>query len=203
MAITPPLKRPPLVSAHDLDLVALGAGGDRAAFGELVRRHGTAVRGLLRRMGADGATADDIAQDAFLAAFEQIAEFRGEGAFRAWVCRIAARLYVKRWRKASRADLLAEAAELDAAELQSHAPGADAKIDLDEAMKSLSEAERVCVSLCYGAGLSHAEAAAALNAPLGTVKSHVKRGLDKLRSRLSPSSDGTGGDGGQRRQVGV
>ena len=203
MAITPPLKRPPLVSAHDLDLVALGAGGDRAAFGELVRRHGTAVRGLLRRMGADGASADDIGQDAFLTAFEQIAEFRGEGAFRGWVCRIAARLYVKRWRKASRADLLAEAAELDAAELQSHAPGADAKIDLDEAMKSLSEAERVCVSLCYGAGLSHAEAATALNAPLGTVKSHVKRGLDKLRSRLSPSSDGTGGDGGQRRQVGV
>ena len=201
MAIAPPPKRVPLISAHDLELVALGAAGDRAAFGELVRRHGAAVRGLLRRMGADGASADDVAQDAFLAAFEQIAEFRGEGAFRAWVCRIAARLYVKRWRKASRADLLAEAAELDAAELQSHAPGADAKIDLDEAMKSLSDAERVCVSLCYGAGLSHAEAATALNAPLGTVKSHVKRGLDKLRSRLSPGVDG-GGDGGQRRQVG-
>jgi RNA polymerase sigma-70 factor (ECF subfamily) len=44
----------------------------------------------------------------------------------------------------------------------------------------------MCVSLCYGAGLSHAEAAAALNTPLGTVKSHVKRGLDKLRARLAP-----------------
>ena len=208
MAIAPTMKRTPLASAHDLELVALGAAGDRAAFGELVRRHGSAVRGLLRRMGADGAATDDVAQDAFLAAFEQIAEFRGEGAFRAWVCRIAARLYVKRWRRASRADLLAEAAELDAAEMQSHAPGADDRIDLDEAMKSLSEAERVCVSLCYGAGLSHAEAATALNAPLGTVKSHVKRGLDKLRSRLSPSSngpnpDGKPGDGGQRRQVSV
>jgi RNA polymerase sigma factor (sigma-70 family) len=191
MATSPP-KRTPLISAHDLELVALGAGGDRAAFGELVRRHGSAVRGLLRRMGADGASADDAAQDAFLTAFEQIAEFRGEGAFRAWVCRIAARLYVKRWRRESRADLLAEAAEFDASE----ALGSDAKIDLDEAMKWLSDAERVCVSLCYGAGLSHAEAAAALNAPLGTVKSHVKRGLDKLRSRLSP-------DGGQRRQIGV
>ena len=202
MATSPP-KRIPLVSAHDLELVALGAGGDRAAFGELVRRHGSAVRGLLRRMGADGASADDVAQDAFLTAFEQIAEFRGEGAFRAWVCRIAARLYVKRWRRESRADLLAEAAEFDASEAQGHAVGSDTKIDLDEAMKSLSDAERVCVSLCYGAGLSHAEAAAALNAPLGTVKSHVKRGLDKLRSRLSPDSNGRGGDGGQRRQVGV
>jgi RNA polymerase sigma factor (sigma-70 family) len=209
MAIAPTLKRPPLASAHDLELVALGAAGDRAAFGELVRRHGSAVRGLLRRMGADPAGADDAAQDAFLAAFEQIAEFRGEGAFRAWVCRIAARLYVKRWRRQARADLLAEAAELDAAELQSSAPAADARIDLDEAMKSLSQPERVCVSLCYGAGLSHAEAASALNAPLGTVKSHVKRGLDKLRSRLSPPTNGDGGDGdgardgGQRRQIGA
>ena len=208
MAIAPPPKRVPLISAHDLELVALGAAGDRAAFGELVRRHGGAVRGLLRRMGADGATGDDIAQDAFLAAFEQIAEFRGEGAFRAWVCRIAARLYVKRWRRQARADLLAEAAELEAADLATSGAGADAKIDLDEAMKSLSAAERVCVSLCYGAGLSHTEAAAALNAPLGTVKSHVKRGLDKLRSRLAPGSDGPSpdgrpGDGGQRRQVGV
>jgi RNA polymerase sigma factor (sigma-70 family) len=205
MAIAPSVKRTPLASAHDLDLVALGAAGDRAAFGELVRRHGSAVRGLLRRMGADGAGADDVAQDAFLAAFEQIAEFRGEGAFRAWVCRIAARLYVKRWRRQARADLLSEAAGLDAADLQTvalQAPagGADAKIDLDVAMKSLSQTERVCVSLCYGAGLSHAEAAAALNAPLGTVKSHVKRGLDKLRSRLSPP---TNGDDGQRRQLGA
>jgi RNA polymerase sigma factor (sigma-70 family) len=185
--------RQALASAHDLDLVALGATGDRAAFGELVRRHGSAVRGLLRRMGADGASADDVAQDAFLAAFEQITEFRGEGAFRTWVSRIAARLYAKRWRRQARAELLEESAKMEPPQ----GPGADARIDLDDAMKSLSGAERVCVSLCYGVGLSHAEAALALNAPLGTVKSHVKRGLDKLRSRLSPD-----GDGGQRRQVG-
>jgi RNA polymerase sigma factor (sigma-70 family) len=191
----PPTSALALASAHDLELVALAAAGGRAAFGQLARRHGSAVRGLLRRMGADAATADDVAQDAFLAAFEQISEFRGEGAFRAWVSRIAARLYVKRWRREARADLLAEAAELDEAP-RSGAGQADAKIDLDEALKSLSGPERVCVSLCYGAGLSHAEAATALNAPLGTVKSHVKRGLDKLRSRLSPNRDG-----GQRRQV--
>lgn len=54
----------------------------------------------------------------------------------------------------------------------------------------LSAAERVCISLCYGAGLSHAEVAEALNAPLGTVKSHVKRGLDKLKQRLAPVGRG-------------
>ena len=183
-----------LATRHDLDLVTLGRTGDRAAFGELVRRHGSAVRALLRRMGADGATADDVAQDAFLAGFEQIAEFRGEGAFRTWISRIAARLYARRWRREARAELLADGTDAGDPPL---GLGADARIDLDDALKALSEPERICVSLCYGVGLSHAEAAAALNAPLGTVKSHVKRGLDKLRSRLSPD-----GDGGQRRQVG-
>jgi RNA polymerase sigma-70 factor (ECF subfamily) len=192
MAQTPTI-RTDVAGAHDLELVALAATGGRAAFGELVRRHGSAIRGLLRRMGADEALADDLAQDAFLAAFEQVGDFRGEGTFQAWVKRIAARLYIRRWRRDSRLDLTAEpAAEAgDAGE-----GGAVDRIDLDEALKTLGPAERVCVSLCYGAGLSHAEAAAALNAPLGTVKSHVKRGLDKLRARLSPD-----GDDGRQRQV--
>ena len=180
-------------SLHDVELAALAAAGDRPAFGELVRRHGSAVRGLLRRMGAEPSTADDIAQDAFLAAFERVAEFRGEGTFSAWVRKIAARLYVRRWRKESRYDLNAETAD------ESHGGeiSAAARIDLDEALKTLSPAERMCVSLCYGAGVSHAEAAEALNAPLGTVKSHVKRGLDKLRLRLAPAEGATLGSAGR------
>jgi RNA polymerase sigma factor (sigma-70 family) len=173
-------------SAHDLELVALAATGGRAAFGELIRRHGSAVRGLLRRMGATPAVADDVAQDAFLAAFEQISDFRGEGTFQAWVKRIAARLYVKRWRREARAEAVAELAQTDRETQTGGEAGQAARIDLDEALKSLSPIERLCVSLCYGGGLSHAEAADALNTPLGTVKSHVKRGLDKLRRRLAP-----------------
>ncbi len=172
-------------STHDLDLVAQAATGDRKAFGELVRRHGSAVRGLMRRMGADPALADDLAQDAFLAAFEQITEFRGEGAFQGWVKRIAARLYVRRWRRDSRLDLMADPPEPEA-DSGLGDMGAINRIDLDEALRALSDVERVCVSLCYGGGLSHGEAAQALNTPLGTVKSHVKRGLDKLRARMAP-----------------
>jgi RNA polymerase sigma-70 factor (ECF subfamily) len=170
-----------VASRHDLELVALAVAGGRPAFGELVRRHGSAVRALVRRMGADPHLADDLAQDAFLAAFEQITEFRGDGTFQAWVKRIAARAYVKRWRREARMELMAETPEVE-----DLAPAAGDLIDLDEALHSLSAPERVCVSLCYGAGLSHSEAAAALNAPLGTVKSHVKRGMDKLRLRLAP-----------------
>ncbi len=171
-----------IAGLHDVELAALAATGQRAAFGELVRRHGSAVRALVRRMGADAALADDIAQDACLAAFERIAEFRGEGTFQAWLKRIAGRLYLKRVRRE-----LSRALEQDPSETEAGAaPGAaDARLDLDEALRSLAPAERVCVSLCYGAGFSHAEAAELLNTPLGTVKSHVKRGLDKLRERLA------------------
>ena len=176
-------------SLHDVELAGLSAAGDRRAFGELVRRHGSAVRGLLRRMGADAATADDVAQDAFLAAFESIAEFRGEGAFAGWVKKIAARLYLRRWKKTSRIDLSAEAEDQPA---PSHEAASNRRIDLDEALKILSPSERLCVSLCYGGGLSHAEAAETLNTPLGTVKSHVKRGLDKLRERLAAPTDQSG-----------
>ncbi len=171
-------------SLHDVELCAHAATGERRAFGELVRRHGSAVRGVLRRMGAQGAEADDVAQDAFLTAFERIAEFRGEGTFAGWVKRIAARLYLRRLQKDRRlGSLSTEAAE---AESSTNGGDADAAIDLDEALKTLGATERVCVTMCFGAGLSHSEAAEALNLPLGTVKSHVKRGLDKLRTRLAP-----------------
>jgi DNA-directed RNA polymerase specialized sigma24 family protein len=93
-------ERPP--TGHDVELAALAAAGDRRAYGELVRRHGSAVRGLLRRLGAESATADDLAQDAFMAGFEQVAEYRGEGTFGAWIKKIAARLYLKRVKRDTR-----------------------------------------------------------------------------------------------------
>jgi RNA polymerase sigma factor (sigma-70 family) len=190
--------RATLGALHDLELAALAAGGDRRAFGELARRHASAVRALLRRMGAESALADDLAQDAFLAAFESIGEFRGEGAFVGWVKRIAARLYLKRWKKRAELDPV-EGVEMDGG---SGGEGEAAqRLDLDGALASLTPSERLCVSLCYGAGLSHAEAAAALKSPLGTVKSHVKRGLDKLKLRLGSQDEGAFVGAGRRAHV--
>ena len=180
-----PVTRGPLLSGlHDVELAVLAAAGGRPAFGELARRHGASVRGLLRRMGADPALADDLAQDAFLTAFEHIAEFRGDGTFAAWIRRIAARLYIKRWKRRAELDPVADSADEEAG---GGGEGAVAsRLDLDEALRTLSSSERLCVSLCFGAGLSHAEAAAALKAPLGTVKSHTRRGMAKLKARLAP-----------------
>ena len=173
-----PTVRAGLQARPDMELARLAAAGDQRAFGELARRHVAGVRALLRRMGAEPSLADDLAQDAFLAAFERMGDFRGEGAFAGWVKRIAARLYLRR-RKARLTEPLPE-------EETAHEPGPPMaeRLDLDEAMRGLLPSERICVTLCFGAGLTHAEAAEALGAPLGTVKSHVRRGLEKLRRRL-------------------
>ncbi|MET3665678.1 RNA polymerase sigma-70 factor (ECF subfamily) [Caulobacter sp. 1776] len=182
------MERPP--TGHDVELAASAAAGDRRAYGELVRRHGSAVRGLLRRLGADSATADDLAQDAFMTGFEQAAEYRGEGTFGAWIKKIAARLYLKKVKRDARlifSDTVEPVEEVMVRDASGDAAG---RIDLDEALKTLSRGERLCVSLCYGADWSHAEAAEALNIPIGTVKSHVKRGLDKLRAKLARPEEG-------------
>ena len=179
--------RASLSGLHDVELAAFAAAGGRQEFGELVRRHSASVRGLLRRMGAEAALADDVAQDAFIQAFERCGEFRGEGSFAAWVRKIAARLYIKRRGREAR-----WAEQCEAEDHPAHTPDQSRTIDLDQALQSLSELERVCVSLCHGVGLTHTEIAAATNLPLGTVKSHVKRGLDKLRARLDAGPEPQG-----------
>ncbi len=176
----------PLAALHDMELAALAAAGGRDAFGELARRHGSAVRALLRRMGAEAALADDLAQDTFLTAYERIGEFRGEGAFAGWIKRIAARLYLKRWKRRGKLDPVADIQD-EADETCENESQTVGRLDLDSALATLSETERLCVSLCYGAGLSHAETSDTLKIPLGTVKSHVKRGMDKLKQRLAPA----------------
>jgi RNA polymerase sigma-70 factor (ECF subfamily) len=161
--------------------------GNHAAFDELVRRHGSHLRSLLRRMGAQAALADDLAQDGFIIAYERIETFRNQGSFYCWVARITARLYVKRWRADGRLEPCAD----PAAAIDSHAyhHTDDEFIDLDRALRSLPAAERLCIALCHGAGFSNSEVADELQLPLGTVKSHISRGLNKLRALLIPETE--------------
>ncbi|MGI8967278.1 MAG: RNA polymerase sigma factor [Limisphaerales bacterium] len=58
-------------------------------------------------------------------------------------------------------------------------------MDLDEAMKQLTSAERAAIVLCGQNGLSHEEAALVLKCPLGTVKTNMLRGKEKLRKKLA------------------
>jgi RNA polymerase sigma factor (sigma-70 family) len=147
------------------------------------------VGDLLRRMGAQDALADDVTQEAMLAAYRAIGSFRGEAGFTTWAMRIAGRIYVKRRRKEARFRPTVEPEDPGTAG-PAEEPRSVARLDLDRALQQLSEPERMCVSLCHGAGLTHEEIAAALDVPLGTVKSHVNRGVKKLRALMRSDTHG-------------
>src|SRR5512141_2604038 len=97
----------------DIELARLADHEDRGAAGELVRRSAPVIADLLRRMGAPDAVADDITQDALVAALRSVASYRGDAAFSTWAMKIAARLYLKRRRREARTDLMADPASAD------------------------------------------------------------------------------------------
>lgn len=176
------------MQGEDSFLVARAvASQDTAAFGELVRRHQGVVRGMLARLTRNRALADDLAQDAFLRAFEKRSSFRGAGSFRSWLCAVAYAEFLQARRKRAAVDRAIErmqaAQELEAEGAGAPDPG-DA-LDLDRALGALSENERSCVVLCYACGMSHGEAAEATGLPLGTVKSHVNRGREKMKALMT------------------
>ena len=173
-----------LTRQSDVDLVRLCTGGDKSAFAELVRRHSAALRTHRRRAGAQGADADDMAQEAFMIAYERLADYRFDGPFAAWLKTIASRRYLRRIR-GDRKYVLSE-------DMSSYEPVAAEASDfrahnLDGALKRLKPVERLCVTLSFSGDLSHQEIADELKIPLGTVKSHIKRGLDTLKAILAPS----------------
>ena len=167
---------------------AVQAGDDRPAFAELVGRHQSAVRTVLRRLArGDQGLADDLAQETFVLAWRNIRHFRFEARFSTWLYRIA----INAWRSEARKkrELLLDADDglppSDALPDES-LPDIAARVDLERALATLSEGERAAIAACYYADLSHEEAAQALGIPVGTVKTHILRGKAKLKARLAP-----------------
>ena len=166
----------------DEELAAVvAATGDPRAYGELVRRHQPLLRSMMARMSRDSALGDDLAQDAFIKAFEKIGSYSGAGSFKSWLCRIAYTEFLQHARK-GRADQRMK--DGYGAQIDTFEPARDsaASVDLDRGLSVLREEERVAVVLCYACGMSHSEAAEATGMPLGTIKSHVNRGRDKLKA---------------------
>jgi RNA polymerase sigma-70 factor (ECF subfamily) len=157
------------VALTDADLVArVLLDDDHHAFAELVRNHQSSVRGLLRQLvRADVSLADDLAQETFLRAYKNLRSFRGEARFSTWLYRIAYNCF-------------REEAQHDP---QTTDPAL--RHDLVRALQLLPLHERTAVLLCCQNGLSHDEAARVLEIPLGTVKTNVLRGREKLKRSLA------------------
>ncbi|CAN5159052.1 RNA polymerase sigma factor [soil metagenome] len=170
----------------DAPLVRAARGGSQSAFARLVAQHERALRGFLRRSGFGDA--DDIAQEAFLAAWSSLARLRDDEGFRAWLFGIAWRKALdhnRAGRRSARRDQVWS--EDQVGEATRDADPAD-RMALQAALVDLPADQRACVTLCLGQGWSHAEAAEVLHLPLGTVKSHVTRGRERLLAVLGDAS---------------
>ncbi|MBK7660979.1 MAG: sigma-70 family RNA polymerase sigma factor [Betaproteobacteria bacterium] len=181
---------PPRSASTDAELILAAAqGGDREAFAELVRRHQSMVRSVLRRLtNGDAALADDLAQEAFLLAWRRLDTFRFEARFTTWLYRIAFNAWQSERRKTHEV-LLGEDEAMPEPDAAPSGPGAEERMDLERALATLPDAERAAIAACYAADLSHVEAAEALGIPLGTVKTHILRAKERLRARLVPKKE--------------
>ena len=169
----------------DADLVArVLLDDDHHAFAELVRNHQSSVRGLLRHLTrTDVALADDLAQETFLRVYKNLRSFRGEARFSTWLYRIAYNCFREEARK--RKELVGIDEERLQTEQDPQTVDPALRHDLMYALSLLPLHERSAVLLCCQNGLSHDEAARVLDIPLGTVKTNVLRGREKLKKMLA------------------
>jgi RNA polymerase sigma-70 factor (ECF subfamily) len=156
--------------------------GSAQAFSRLVAAHQQALRAFLRRLCGNHADADDLAQETFVQAWNAIRRFQTGRSFRAWLFGIG-------WRKSREGKrgwlrLLRRESRFAEEQAVTVQPDPELRLDLAAATAALPPDQRAAVLLCLGAEFTHAEAAEALGLPLGTVKSHVARGREKLIASL-------------------
>jgi len=166
----------------DMELVARVTGSDdQAAFRLIVERHQAAIRGFLARLSGDHGTADDLAQDTFLLAYRKLHTLKSGAGLKSWLHSIAYRQFLQHGRKHARQKVMSEPPE------QGHDPrqAVDAEILAPMLMARVNEHERACLTLAYAAGMSHPEICEITGLKLGTVKSHITRGKQKLQDWLA------------------
>jgi RNA polymerase sigma-70 factor (ECF subfamily) len=173
----------------DAELVLQTQQGSQAAFEELVRNHQRMIHSLTFRMTGSPADAEDLAQETFIRAYEQIGTFRGAAKFSTWLYRIAVNACLN-WRQseARRFQLQAQAAGEISAQ---HANGDNSPAEsqssqqVQAALLKLPAKQRAAIVLTIYDGLNHAEAAQALGCSETTVSWRVFAARRKLKRWLS------------------
>lgn len=178
-------------NTYDNELVARAvAQQDAAAFGELVRRHQSQVRNFLRKLTRDPVLADDLAQDCFMHAWDKLSTFIGRGTFIGWLLKVAYTTFLQSKRKSKRYDdILQELGHAEELVGRQNVQGSDEITDLDKFLAVLTEQERAVMILSYACGLSHREISDTADLPVGTVKSIIFRGKEKIRDSFEISDN--------------
>lgn len=174
-------------------LLARATAGDAAAFGILVRRHQRSVYGLALRMLADRHQAEDLAQEVFLQLYRSLAAVESEDHLTFWLRRVTMHRAIDRLRREPRFALtpLAEA-ESVASEVREVDPILERR--LRGLLRELPPAARAVVLLRYQEDLDPVEIGRTLKMPVNTVKSHLRRSLELLRTSLGVAAPNPGGD---------
>lgn len=185
---------PPNESASDEELMRQLAAGSHEALGPLYQRYARLLFHLAART-LDRATAEEVVQEVFLAVWRGAGTFAPErGAFRPWVFQIAHFRILNELRRRSRqpqvepdpegmllADLPDERPELVDTVWQEYRRSA-----LQSAFAELSPPQRRALGLAFFEDLTHEQVASVLCVPLGTAKTRIRDGLQKLRGKLAP-----------------
>ena len=196
--------------ANENELVKKAKNGDRAAFDALARSCAHGIYNLCLRLCGNKASAEDIAQDAFISAYRNIGRFEQKSPFAGWVYRIAVNTWKNRVRYEKRRlffrhDSLDEAMETEDGQVQRQLPADDPPADagvekaqkserIQKALLELGPEAKEMIVLRDMEELSYEEISGVLNLPLGTVKSRIARAREALRVKLLDLQEGEGNE---------
>jgi RNA polymerase sigma-70 factor (ECF subfamily) len=169
------------VDARD-DLLTRARGGDLSAFAELVRTFERLVFSLGLRMLANRQSAEDLAQEVFLQLHQHLAEIESGSHLAFWLRRVAAHRAIDRLRRQPEGEVELSEADSVVHEADTRDPMLEHRLRL--LVAQLSPAARAVILLRYQEDLDPNEIARTLDMPVNTVKSHLKRSLTVLRTRI-------------------
>ena len=190
------------VEVSDLSLVQRVQRGDRAAFDVLVLKYQHKVVKLVLRYVRNPAEAEDVAQEAFIKAYRALPKFRGDSAFYTWLYRIAINTAKNAAASRSRSPIEYEldrdgeesydvqARMKDTATPEALAMTEEIRSTVNAAIEALPEDLRTAIVLRELEGLSYEEIAAAMDCPVGTVRSRIFRAREAIDARLKDVFDG-------------
>jgi len=194
----------PRQEIDDATLAARVLAGDSAAFELVMRRHNRRLFRVARSMLRDSAEAEDALQDAYLAAFQAMGNYRGEASLATWLSRVVVNQCLGRMRRQARRDNIVPMVSMEGAEEQEHAAmpsdhfdapdqayaRAELRAVLERKLDELPEAFRTVFMLRCVEELSVEETAHILNIPEATVRTRQFRARGLLRESLAQEIDG-------------
>lgn len=178
-------------------LVELALDGDSRAFELLMEKHESKMYAVALRMCKNREDAQDCLQDAMLRIYKALPSFKGQSSFSTWAYRITMNtclddLRRKKVRQAQSLDQMLEVGWSPVDENNSterHIENSELKRNLSKAIQTLPEEMRAAVVLRDVQGFSYEEIASILSTNVGTVKSRISRGREKLREILSRNQE--------------